>query len=144
MESEHSGTSGRVAAGNITISSTNGAATVATTVERISAGGNRSLSGRWKCPSDCEAFLLDWWASAIGNTMDTRLRGKWFTHSGDLSTAFHFLDRAFLASGQVGGGERHYQRVPPGGEVKFSAIPGGAAAGNKLDVNFELICVKLA
>ena len=141
MEVASTGTS-ETSVGSITISSTNGAATVATTFERITAGGNRSLSGRYKVPSDCHAHMLHWDVAAIGNTMDVRLRATVFSDDGTLSTVYHFLDRWFLASGQTSTGLLEYRELPSNCVVKISAIPGGAPAGNKLDCSFSLICMQ--
>jgi hypothetical protein len=133
---------GEVSAGNITISSTNGAATVATTFERISAGGNRSLSGRYKVPSCCHGHLIRWDAAAISNTMDTRIRATMFMDDSSLSSVYHFIDRAFLASGANISQELEYRELPAGSIVKISAIPGGAPAGNKLDCSFSIIVME--
>ena len=51
MESYHSTEANRVAAGAISITSTNGAAAEATTFEQIRAGGNRSQSCNYKVPT---------------------------------------------------------------------------------------------
>lgn len=134
--------SGSVSAGNITISSTNGAATVATTFERITAGGNRSLSGRYKVPSDCHGHLIHWDIAAISNTMDVRLRSTSFMDDNSLSTVYHFLDRGFLSSGQTTTQDLEYRELPSDCVIKISAIPGAAAAGNKLDCSFSLIVMK--
>lgn len=131
-----------VAAGNISITSTNGAATVPTTFERISSGGSRSLSGRFKVPSNCHAHLVHWDTSAIGNTMDTRLRATVFSDDGQISSVYHFLDRIFLASGQVFNSHLKYRELPANAIVKISAIPGAATAGNKLDCSFSIICMR--
>lgn len=142
METEHSTQPDRYAQGNISITSLNGAATTATTVERIVAGGNRSLTFHWKCPVDCEAFLIRGRAFAISNTMDVRLRAKIWANDG-LSNAFHFLSRAFLTAGSNSSPIFNYLRIPPTAELKVSAIPGGTPAGNKLDASLNLIKVKL-
>lgn len=142
METEHSAVELRTAVGNISITSTNGAATTATTVERIVPSGNRSLSCRWKCPSDCRAFAIRGRAFAINNTMDVRLRGKFWANDG-LSKAFHFLSRAFLAAGTSSSPIFDYMPIPAGGEIKVSAFPGGNAAGNKLDCSLRVAKVKL-
>lgn len=142
MEVASTGTS-EVSAGNIAITSTNGAATVATTFESIRAGGNRSLSGRYKVPADCHAHLVHWDVAAIGNTMDTRIRATVFSDDGALSTVYHFIDRVFLAAGQNWDGNLEYREVPAGGVIKISAIPGGAPAGNKIDCSFSVICMKI-
>lgn len=135
--------SGGLSAGNITISSSNGPATVSTTFERVTAGGNRSLSGRHKVPSNCTGYLLQYHINAIGNTMDCRLRGDFFADDLALSPGvFHFLDRTFLASGQTQDIDQHFRTVPSGAVIKISAIPGGAPAGNKLDCDFSLLCIE--
>ncbi len=130
-----------VSAGNITISSTNGAATVATTFEQITSGGNRSLSGRFKVPSDCHGHLVHWDAAAIGTSMDTRLRATVFADDGALSSVYHFLDRAFLASGANITQLLEYRDIPSNAIIKISAIPGNAPAGNKIDGSFSIICM---
>lgn len=132
---------GETSAGNIAISSTNGAATTATTFEFIRAGGNRSLSGRYTIPSDCHGHLIHWDAAAISNSMDVRIRATVFADDGALSTVYHFIDRVFLASGQNATQHLEYREIPAGAVVKMSAIPGAAAAGNKLDCSFSLICM---
>jgi hypothetical protein len=115
---------------------------VANTLERIAAGGNRSLSGRYKIPSDCNGYLHNFSASAIGNTMDVRLRADVLTYGNVLSEGvFHFLDRAFLASGVEDTYPHEYIKLPPGATVKISAIPGAAAAGNKLDCDFSILLI---
>lgn len=136
--------SNTVSAGNITISSNaGGAPAVSEIVEYIAAGGNRSLSGRIKIPTGYTGYLIDWDCRAISNTMDVRLRGDFFTDitDGASSGVFHFLDRAFLASGGDSQRNMHYKKVPSGCEVKVSAFPGGAPAGNKLDCDFDLIII---
>lgn len=133
--------SGEVSAGDITISSTNGAATVATTFEKIKAGGDRSLSGRYKVPSDRIGYLVSWDQKAIGTTMDVRIRATVFADDNSLSTVYHFLDRSFLASGENASSELDYRKLPANCVVKISAIPGNTPAGNKLDCSFSIICM---
>ena len=134
--------SGEVSAGNISISSTNGAATVATTFEYVRAGGNRSLSGRYKVPSDCHAHMVHWDVAAIGTTMDTRIRATVFADDDTLSSVYHFVDRAFLAASVNISQSLEYRELPAGAIVKISAIPGNAPAGNKLDCSFSIICME--
>lgn len=134
--------SAELASGNISITSINGAATVATTFERVSAGGNRSLSGRYKVPSNCHGYLVHWDNSAISNSMDIRMRATVFSDDGQISSAFHFVDRIFLSSGQTHSGPLQYRRLPAGAIVKISAIPGASGAGNKLDCSFSIICME--
>lgn len=132
--------SNEVSVGSLSITSTNGAATTATTFERISAGGNRSLSGRYKVPTGWTAYISRWGAASIANTMDTRIRADVFADDRTLSSGvYHFQDRVFLASGQNFDAELSYLKCPSGAVIKISAIPGGAQAGNKLDCSFKLI-----
>ena len=128
-----------VAVGAVTISSTNGVATVATTFDRVGPGGNRSLSGRYKIPSDSHGHIVRWGSAAINNTMDTRIRATVFSDDGTLSTVYHFIDRVWLASGQNASQHLEYRGLPANAVVKISAIPGSAAAGNKLDASFSII-----
>ena len=134
---------GGVAAGNISLSSTNGAATVATTFEYIAAGGNRSLSGRCKIPTGYNGYLLSWSAAAVSATMDCRIRTDVLAYDRSLSAgAVHFQDRVFLASGgKQDQAPLRYLKCPAGAVIKVSAIPGSAPAGNKLDCSFGLLLV---
>jgi hypothetical protein len=131
--------SNTVAIGNISISSTNGAATVATTFEYIASQGGRSLSGRYKVPSNKHVHMIDWSAAAISSTMDVRLRADTFADNGLSANVFHFKDRAFLASGQNYSSTLHYEEYPANSIIKVSAFPGGTPAGNKLDSHFTII-----
>ena len=134
--------SSEVTVGNITVSSTNGAATVATTFDKVDAGSNRSMSGRYKLPSCCHGHIVHWDAAAISTTMDTRIRATTFMHDNSLSTVYHFLDRMFLASGTNATQPLEYREVPANAVVKISAIPGSAPAGNKLDCSFSIIVIE--
>jgi hypothetical protein len=142
MESA-SATGAEVAAGNITISSTNGAATVATTFEQITAGGNRSQSARYRIPFGYSAFLNTWDAAAISATMDMRVCGDWFADNQELSAGvYHFKDRIFLLSGVTTERSLAWQRAPSGATLKVSAIPGSAPAGNTANVGFNILLIK--
>src|SRR3990172_35675 len=133
--------SGEVAVGDLSISSINGAATVATTFEFIRAGGNRSLSGRYQVPTGFTAYISHWGAASIGANMDVRLRALVFADDYTLSTEYHFQDRVYLSSGSNGEMLTNYISVPSGCVVKISAIPDQAAAGKQLDCDFHLIVV---
>lgn len=131
-----------VAVGNIAITSTNGAATVATTFELIRAGGNRSLSGRYKIPAGYDGYLLRWSYAAISTTMDTRIRADVFADDRTLCAGvYHFQDRVFVPSNTSGDSELDYLKCPAGSTIKISSIPGLAPAGNKLDCGFSLLLV---
>lgn len=80
--------------------------------------------------------------SAISATMDVRLRSTTHAIERTLSTVFHFEDRAFLASGQVEDKALHYAICPALSVIKFSAIPGGTPAGNKLDCSVVILFIE--
>lgn len=136
--------SGGVCAGNVTVSSTNGVATVATTFEYIKAGGNRSLSCRYKVPTGFSAYLHSWKAEAISANMDTRLRADVTADDRVLSAGvFHFQSTTYLPSGTTGPAdpELDYLCCPAGSVIKASAIPSSAPAGNRCDVSFDLLLI---
>lgn len=135
--------SGTVAAGAVTISSTNGAATVATTFDSITAGGNRSLSGRYYVPMDSSAYMLTWSLAAIGTTMDSRMRVDCFADDHALSTGvFHFKDHEFLPTNTLSGEmPLGFMKAPAGSVIKVSVIPGSAAANRSVDAGFHLLVV---
>lgn len=134
--------SGTVSAGDLAITSINGVATVATTMEFIKAGGNRSLSGRYKVPTGYSAYLTGWGAHAISANMDTRLRATVFADDRTLPTVQHFQDNMYLPSGTSDDETLAYLCCPAGSEIKVSATPASAPAGNRLDCSFRLILIK--
>lgn len=133
---------GGTAAGNISITSTNGAATVATTFERISAGSGKSMSARYKVPTGYSAFLDAWDTFAIGSTMDSRLRATVSSGNRALSGVFHFQDTAFVAAGANSTKSLPYLKCPGGSEIKVSSIAGATPAGNRNDVSFSIIVIQ--
>ena len=130
------------ASGDITVSTVTTAPTVAQTVEKISAGDARSLSGRIKVPSNYTMYMRGWFASAIGNTMDFRLRGTVFTDDRSLSPGFHFQQSAYLSAGQNISVPFEFLKFPSGSEVKVSAVPGAAPAGNRCDTSFNFLFIE--
>ena len=133
---------GAIAAGNIAVSSTNGAATTSTTFERISTGNGRSMSARYKVPTGYTAFIDAWDTFAVGNTMDSRLRATVFSNDRTLSTVHHFQDTAFVIAGASTTKSLPYLKCPEGSEIKVSSIPGAVAVGNRNDVSFSIIVVQ--
>lgn len=131
------------AAGNISITSTNWAATVATTFERIAVWWNRSLSWRYKIPLWYDWYVMQWHVNAIWTTMDCRLRAdvrtdNWRTLQ---EWVFIFQDRAFVWSWNNQDIEMHFQKYPALSTIKVSAIPWSAPAWNKLDCDFSIILI---
>lgn len=136
--------SGGAAAGVISISSTNGAATVATTFDQIRQGGNRSLSARYQVPTGKTGYLIHWSGGSVSSSMDMRLRADVFTDDRSLSAGvFHFQDTSYCGSGTTGStfADKYLNRLkcPAGAVIKLSAIPSAAGAGNRADGSFAML-----
>lgn len=129
------------AAGDITIGSVNGAATEATTIEMIKAGGNRSLSGRYKIPTGYSGYLLGMYGAAINQAMDLRMRATVFSSDRAISDVYHFQNTAYLASGTSLEKDMHYQKLPAGSIVKMSCIPSATTGNPRCDANFHLLII---
>jgi len=141
MESETVGSSDG-AVGDITISTVTGAPTVAQTVEKITVGDSRSMSGRVKVPTGFSMYLRGFYASAFSAAMDVRIRGQAFTDDRSLSQGFHFQQSAYLANGANSDFDFEYLKFPSGAEIKISAISSQAGAGNRCDANFHFILLE--
>lgn len=146
MEAYHSVSSDRECAGNVTISSINGAATEATTMEMIRAGGNRSQSFRYKIPIGRHAHLIDYHVSAVklsggGTTEHTfNVRATVFNDLADgVSTSYHFLKGASISDGGGHSDEFHYKELPAGSILKLSDIPSAIADGNIITASLDFI-----
>jgi len=135
MESDHSTQVNRVAAGKLTISSINGVATEATTMEAIRAGGDRSQSLRYKVPTGTHAHIHDYHASAVklggGSTnYEVQVRATVWADDGTLSNGFHFLRGAYLTDGETTADGFHFREIPAGAVIKMSVIPSATGDGN--------------
>jgi len=131
------------AAGDVTISSINGVATEATTIEMVKAGGNRSLSGRYKVPSNYTAYLIDWHGSAAGSqAMDLRLRATVFADNRELSNVFHFQATMYLAAGAELMDRIDYYKLPSLCQIKASVLPAATTGTPRCDVNFQMLLME--
>lgn len=143
MESATVG-SGGVASGSVTISSTNGAATVATTFEQISQNSGRSQSARYKIPAGKNGYAHSWSAGAVGTTIDFKLRADCFSDDGRVLSpgAFHAQDSMYASANvRLSDEHLHWKKYPSGCVVKVSGIPGNAPSGNRADASFHLLLV---
>ncbi len=142
MECYHSVTAERTAVGNITISSTNGAALESTTFEMILTNRARSESMRYKIPSNRHGHLIDYHVSGVkqGSTQQyiCSLRGTQFADDG-LSNTFHFMKTISITDGTAYSEDLHYRELISGCVVKMSVIPSSTAAGNIIRGGFEII-----
>lgn len=141
MESSALGGTTFTAAGNITISSVNGAATESTTHLLITAGGNRSLDAKYRVPTGYNAYLLGWDAFALNQDIDTRLRATVFADDRTSSPLiFHFQDTLYLTSGGGAADDLHYLKCPAGADIKVSCLPKLVATA-RLDTGFHVLLV---
>lgn len=134
---------GVAAAGTISITSTNGVATVATTFEAIQPNKNRSTSTRYKVPAGYSAFGLNFIAASDGTAVqDVRLRAPVSFYDRTLDTVFTHQSRIFLP----GGGDRdvkdlYYLKFPALTTIKVASLPSASGAGNKLEAAFKLLLI---
>lgn len=135
MEVTEGGT-GEVAAGNITLQRT----TVGTIFERITAGGNKSLSGRLMVPKGYTGYLDKWSASAVQQAFDVRLRATVTSLNRTLNPKFLFQDRSYLAQGETSPKSLDLLKCPESTRIKISAIP-GVNTNPRLDASFSIILI---
>ena len=142
MESYHSTTAERIAAGNLTISSTNGVALESTTFEMIRSNTNRSESARYKVPTGKHVHLIDWHVSAVkqGATQqyEVALRSTLLAGNG-LANNYHFVDTSAITDGNAHNETLHYKEIPSGGLIKASVVPSAAGAGNIIRAGVDFI-----
>jgi hypothetical protein len=117
--------SNETAVGTINIQTSGGG----TIYERITAGGNRSLSCRFKIPTGYTGYVIGWNASAINHNMDLRLRAT--IHSlnhGSIVNNHHFISNMYLGKDtNFVLSKLPYIRVQELGEIKVSAKPDSTA-----------------
>lgn len=145
MESYHSTQENRVAQGNIAISSINGVATEASTVEMITALTNRSKSMRYKIPTNMHAHLIDYHVSAIKQgsaaTFDINVRANIFNdfQQNGTSNTYHFIRGVGISDGENFSDDFHYKELPPGTIVKLSLVPSSTSDGLIVSGAMDLI-----
>jgi hypothetical protein len=130
-----------VAAGNITLYRNGFTSTI---YEQISAGGNKSLSGRFRVPTGYTGYILGWEAAAINQDMDTRLRATVSTYARASQQPFLFQDRIYLAlNTNSGGGHTNFVplKLPAGADIKISAKPGATTGSPRFDGSFTVLLV---
>jgi len=128
---------GGVAAGNISLRNTAGSVTY----EYITAGGNQSLSAKYKVPTGKTGYVVGWQASGITKKIDLRLRATVERFDRSLISGV-FLFQDILVLNDATSGWIPFEvplKMPAGAVVKMSAISnaaGGDAAGQ-----FDVILV---
>ena len=143
MESSALGGTLFVAAGDIAISSVNGAATETTTMLMIKAGGNRSMDGKYQVPAGTTAYIIGWDAGAIGQAMDVRLRAEVYADDRSLSEdLYHYQATFYLAAGGRADQDLHYLKLPAGCDIKVSVYPGATTGSPRCDVAVQLLVIE--
>ena len=129
--------SGGVSAGNISLSDTAGAVVY----EYISAGGNQSLSAKYKVPTAKTGYVVGWQASGITRKIDIRLRATVERFDRALIPGvFLFQDIAVLNDTTSGWIPFLVPLMMPAGAIiKLSAV--SAAAGGDAAGQFDIMIV---
>lgn len=130
--------SSSVAEGNVSIQGVGGG----TVFEYITLGGNQSLSGRFKVPSNMTGFITGWQGSGITKIVDLRLRATVDRFDRTL------LDGIFLFQDLVNLNDATSGYIPfpsplrmPGGSViKLSAK--SSAAGGNASGQFDIVLIE--
>lgn len=112
------------------------------TQEQISAGDNRSLSGRFMVPAGFTAYIPYWQTTAIGGaTQDSRLRATVDDFNRDLQDRYVLQDHAFVQSGQAVTNDLPWLQFPSLCRIKVSTIPSATPVGNRVDTDFSVLLV---
>lgn len=127
------GGSGETSVGNIDLRIAGGGAIQ----ERITAGGNRSLSGRFMVPDGYSAFISGWHVTTQGVnfTADARLRATPGT-----GTRFVFQDSLFCSgNGGTVDTELPWIKKPARSIIKPSIFASATGATNRVDIDFTIL-----
>jgi len=126
-----------VAVGNISIRGL-GAGTV---FEYVTAGGNQSLSGRYKVPAGKKGYVVGWQASGITKKVDLRLRATVERYDRALIPGIFLFQDILVLDNATSGYIPFYVPLlmPAGAEIKLSAKSG--AAGGDAAGQFDIILI---
>ena len=136
MEALTGGTS-EVSAGNIDLRIA-GAGAIH---ERITAGGNKSMTARFMVPDGYAAYTPQWNVGAIGNTQDFRLRATVSTSDRVLGTRYNFQDAQFVSAGESFSAKLPWLKFPPRCKIKVSTLAGATGATNRADTSIAITLV---
>ena len=132
--------SGGVSAGNITLRN---AATPTTIYEQISAGGNKSTSGRFMVPAKHYAILPSWDTHAVRQRVDFRIRATVHSIDGSESDGVYlFKDSAYIGADQNGEHSLPWLVMPPLSKVKISGIPDAISPQCRADTSFQVLMLR--
>lgn len=134
--------SNEVAVGNIVIRN---AAATTVEFEKIAAGGNRSMSGRFTVPSGWTGYLRTADYHAIRQGMDFRLRAT--VHADDRSapaSTYLFNDNSYQPADTDSQMTLPWLALPPLTKVKMSAIAQSLAGTPRADCSMSVLMVNHA
>lgn len=131
------GTGNTVAAGNIRLRVVSGSVEC----EQISAGGNKSLSGRFMVPTGYTAYIPYWNAHAINNDQDIRLRAQVTTLNRTLSALYHFIDTDYLPLNTGSISYPPFLKLPALAKIKVSTLSAATGATIRVDVTFSVVLI---
>lgn len=129
--------SGGIAAGDIVLRRVSGAVPV----ERITTGGNKSMSGRFMVPKGWAAFVTGFDLHAVRQAMDCRLRATVFSHNRALDPdgRYRFQDIAFVPIDSGSSQRLGCARFPSGARIKLSTIPLVTTGNPRIDVTLPVL-----
>ncbi len=134
MEVTSGGTS-EVSSGNILLRRTNNS----TTFEQITAGRNKSLSGRIIIPKGFTGYLVGWNASAVQGNFDVRIRATVTSLNRTINPRFLFQDRSYLGQNENTVKDLNLLKYPELSRIKISGMP--SATNGRIDVSFSIIMI---
>jgi len=129
--------SGGVAAGNIDLR----IASAGAIHERITAGGNKSLTARFMVPDGYECLIPSWAVGAINNDMDFRMRATVNTIDRSLCTVYRFQDNIYLPLNSRTDEDLHWLKFPSRAKIKPSCIPSGTTGTVRCDASFPVVLI---
>lgn len=109
--------------------------------ERISAGGNRSLSARFMVPDGFTGYVRSWGCEAINTSQDLRLRATVRTNDSTLGTRYIFNSTMYLGAGSNRSDSLPWIRLPARSRIKVSTVPGAAAAANRVGTTLDVLLI---
>lgn len=131
------GGTNQVAVGTITLRQV----TTLVPFEQITAGGNKSMSGRFMVPVNYQLFIDQWSMEAVAQTMDSRLRATTESFSRATGTRYLFQDNAFLSAGVGSELMVPWLKFDELAKVKVSAIPGSTQQNPRASTSFHAVLI---
>lgn len=129
--------SGGVAAGNISVTDTAGAITY----EYLAAGGNQSLSAKYKVPNNKTGYVVGWQSSGITKKIDIRLRATVERFDRTLIPGVFLFQDVVVLNDTTSGWIPFMVplKMPSGAVIKLSGI--SSAAGGDGAGQFDIMIV---